>query len=63
VKVTAAMAMAGMAPMIGSVNVRPGARGRYVLETDLEMAGSWRMNIEWDGPAGKGTVSFPGLVR
>jgi hypothetical protein len=27
------------------------------------MAGAWQMSIEWDGPAGKGTVSFEGGVQ
>lgn len=58
VKAVATMPMAGMAPMMGSVFLEPGdAPGRYTAETDLSMSGGWAMNIEWDGPAGKGKAS------
>ena len=63
VKVSATMPMAGMSPMIGSANVRPAGVGRYALETDLSMAGSWRLAVEWDGPAGKGSASLPGQAQ
>jgi hypothetical protein len=63
VKATAAMTMAGMAPMVGSVDAKKTEKGRYTLATDLGMAGTWRMTIEWDGPAGKGSVALPGTVR
>lgn len=64
-KVTGAatMPMAGLPAMLGSVFVEPGdAPGRYTAETDLSMSGGWNLNLEWDGPAGRGTVSFPAIV-
>jgi hypothetical protein len=64
VKVNATMPMAGMGPMLGNVAVTSGGTaGRYTLATDLGMAGSWRLTVEWDGPAGRGTVNVPGPVR
>ena len=64
VKVNATMPMAGMAPMIGNTAITPsGTAGRYEVATDLTMAGSWRIGLEWDGPAGKGTASLQGRVQ
>ena len=64
VKVGASMEMAGMGPMVGSVFVkRSDAPGRYSLDTDLGMAGTWRLKVDWSGPAGTGSVTFPGTVR
>lgn len=64
VTVNATMTMAGMAPMIGDGVVTPSAtKGRYDVATDLSMAGTWRLNVAWDGPAGKGSVSMPGTAR
>jgi hypothetical protein len=64
VKVNATMVMAGMAPMIGGSEVKPGdAKGRYTVSSDLNMAGSWRVVIEWDGPAGTGMASLPATIR
>jgi len=59
VKAGASMAMAGMAPMLGSVFFERGeVPGRYTAETDLNMSGGWQLKIEWDGPAGKGNASL-----
>jgi hypothetical protein len=59
VKAVATMPMAGMAPMMGSVFLEPGDMpGRYKAETDLSMSGGWTLNLEWDGPAGKGKASL-----
>jgi hypothetical protein len=64
VRVNATMAMAGMAPMLGGTEVHPAEnKGRYTVTSDLSMAGSWRFSVEWDGPAGRGSTSFPGTVR
>ena len=64
VKVTATMPMAGMAPMIGVVSAHPtGVPGRYTLDSDLGMAGSWRIDVEWNGPAGQGSATLPSPVR
>jgi YtkA-like len=65
VTMNATMAMgSGMPPMMGSSFVnRTDTPGRYAVETDMSMAGAWRFEIRWDGPAGKGSVTMPGTVR
>ena len=64
VKANATMPMTGMAPMFGPVDVRRGAvPGRYVAASELSMAGEWRLSLEWDGPAGKGSVTFSSMVN
>jgi hypothetical protein len=64
VRVGATMPMAGMAPMFGGSQVRASdTKGRYAIDTDLGMAGAWRFNVDWDGPAGKGTASLSQTVR
>jgi len=63
VKVGATMPMAGMAPMFGDCTVLPTpTRGRYEVASDLGMAGTWRLQVSWDGPAGKGSAAMPGSV-
>jgi hypothetical protein len=64
VTVNATMPMAGMPPMMGSSFVKKTETpGRYAVDTDLSMVGSWRLEIVWDGPAGAGKVTLPGTVR
>jgi hypothetical protein len=64
VKVNATMPMAGMAPMIGTVAVEQGGvAGRYRVASDFSMAGSWRIGVDWDGPAGRESATLPGRVR
>jgi len=64
VKVSATMAMAGMPPMLGSMFVHEtDTTGRYSIDTDLGMVGTWQIGVEWDGPAGAGKVTFPGTVQ
>jgi hypothetical protein len=63
VTVGASMPMPGMAPMFGESTVMPTEmRGRYEVASDFGMAGTWRLQIAWDGPAGKGSASMPGSV-
>jgi len=63
VRATANMPMPGMA-MFGKIDVQPTAvPGRYAAASEFEMAGTWRMAIEWDGPAGKGSVAFSRAVQ
>lgn len=63
VMVGASMPMPGMAPMFGECMVMPSAtKGRYEVSSNLGMAGTWRLQIAWDGPAGKGSASVPGSV-
>ena len=63
VRANASMPMPGM-PMLGSIEVRQArAAGRYAANTNLDMAGGWRIALEWDGPAGRGAVNFAGTVQ
>jgi hypothetical protein len=63
VNVNASMPMAGMAPMFGDCMVTPTAtKGRYDVASDLGMAGTWRLQVAWNGPAGRGSASLPGSV-
>lgn len=63
VKVAANMPMPGM-PMFATIDVQPGsAKGRYTATSDFSMAGTWRLTLEWDGPAGRGTVTFSENVQ
>jgi len=63
VSITATMTMPGMSPMFGDTAVKATATtGRYDVTSDLSMAGTWRVNIEWNGPAGRGSASLPGTV-
>jgi len=63
VRAAASMSMSGV-PMLGSVSVqRTDVPGRYRADADFGMAGTWRLNVEWDGPKGKGSVAFSGSVQ
>ena len=63
VRAAANMTMPGMA-MSGHVQAQPtGTTGRYRATAEFGMAGSWQMSIEWDGPAGSGSVNFQGAVQ
>jgi Cu(I)/Ag(I) efflux system membrane protein CusA/SilA len=63
VHTSANMTMPGMA-MSGGVQVsRTTTPGRYEATAEFGMAGAWKMAIEWDGPAGRGSVNFEGTVR
>ena len=57
------MTMPGMV-MSGGLEVRPtGVPGRYAATAEFGMAGAWPMAIEWNGPAGQGSVNFQGGVQ
>jgi Cu(I)/Ag(I) efflux system membrane protein CusA/SilA len=63
VRASANMPMPGMV-MSGGLQVTPsGVPGRYRATADFGMAGAWQMAIEWNGPAGQGSVSFHGSVQ
>jgi Cu(I)/Ag(I) efflux system membrane protein CusA/SilA len=63
VRASANMTMPGMA-MSGNLQIMPsGMAGRYAATAEFGMAGAWQMAVEWDGPAGKGSVSFQGGVQ
>jgi Cu(I)/Ag(I) efflux system membrane protein CusA/SilA len=63
VRAGANMAMPGMAMSSGLQVQRTDVAGRYQANAEFGMAGAWHMAIEWDGPAGKGSVSFEGTVQ
>ncbi|MEO7135612.1 MAG: CusA/CzcA family heavy metal efflux RND transporter [Vicinamibacterales bacterium] len=63
VHATANMPMPGMV-MPGGVELhRTSVAGRYEATAEFGMAGAWQMALEWDGPAGRGSVSFEGAVQ
>ena len=63
VRGSATMQMAGT-PMFGSLDVkRTNVAGRYAAGAEFSMAGTWRLSIEWDGPAGRGSATFSGAVQ
>jgi hypothetical protein len=50
--------------MPGGVELRQtSVPGRYEVTAEFGMAGAWQMALEWDGPAGRGSVSFEGAVQ
>ena len=63
VALAASMAMPGMV-MNSPITIAPaGQPGLYDATGDFGMAGSWRMAIEWNGPAGRGSAIFEGNVQ
>ncbi len=62
VRASANMPMPGMAMSSGLQLTRTGP-GRYEATAEFGMAGAWQMAVEWDGPAGRGSVNFEGAVQ
>jgi copper/silver efflux system protein len=63
VRASANMLMPGMV-MSGGLQVIPtGVAGRYAATAEFGMAGAWQISIQWDGPAGRGSVNFEGGVQ
>ena len=63
VKMTANMPMPGM-PMFGNIQVqKTNVPGRYTASSEITMAGSWRLKIEWNGPKGMGSADLSGSVQ
>jgi Cu(I)/Ag(I) efflux system membrane protein CusA/SilA len=63
VRASANMTMAGMA-MSGGLEVSPtNVEGRYAATGAFPMGGAWQMAIDWNGPAGQGSVRFEGSVQ
>ena len=63
VRASANMTMPGMV-MSGGLQVSPsGVRGRYAATAEFGMSGAWQMALEWNGPAGRGSVNFQGSVQ
>jgi copper/silver efflux system protein len=63
VRAAANMAMPGMVMSSGLTVAPTGVPGRYAATAEFGMAGAWPMRVEWDGPAGRGSVSFEGMVQ
>jgi hypothetical protein len=60
VRATATMPMAGMAPMFGTLDLRPSdAPGRYLVTGEFGMTGTWQIKVEWQG----GSATLSGAVR
>jgi Cu(I)/Ag(I) efflux system membrane protein CusA/SilA len=63
VHASANMTMPGMV-MSGGLKVTTNdVPGRYLVTGEFGMAGTWQMAIEWNGPAGQGSVKFEGGVQ
>ena len=59
---SATMPMPG-SPMFGSIDIkRTSVAGRYAGEGQFEMAGTWRITIEWRTADGRGAIAFSGRV-
>jgi copper/silver efflux system protein len=63
VRASGNMPMPGMVMSSGLQVQRTDVVGRYQASAEFGMAGAWHMAIEWDGPAGKGSVNFEGAVQ
>jgi YtkA-like len=64
VYVASSMLMPGMSPMSAGIELQPaGERGQYLAKGDFGMSGAWHFEIRWDGPAGRGDLSFSRNVR
>ena len=37
--------------------------GRYRVTAQFDMAGAWRMRLDWAGPTGRGSANFEGVVQ
>ncbi len=63
VRASANMSMPGMVMSSGMLVQPTATPGRYEGSADFGMAGAWPMVIEWDGAAGRGSVTFEGAVQ
>ena len=63
VHATAAMPMPGMVMSAGLALRETDIPGRYRATAQFDMAGAWRMSLDWDGPAGPGSANFEGVVQ
>ena len=63
VQLGGSMTMPGMV-MTSPVRITPTSEpGVYEVTAEFGMTGTWRMTLEWDGPAGRGSAVFEGHVR
>jgi len=63
VRASANMSMPGMVMSSGLQLTPTGVVGRYLATAEFGMAGAWPMALQWDGPAGRGSVNFEGMVQ
>jgi Cu(I)/Ag(I) efflux system membrane protein CusA/SilA len=63
VRASATMSMPGMVMSGGLQVTATPVPGRYVATAEFGMAGAWPMAVQWDGPAGRGSVNFQGSVQ
>ena len=63
VRASGNMAMPGMVMSSGLQVQRTHVVGRYQANAEFGMAGAWHMGVEWNGPAGQGSVNFEGAVQ
>lgn len=64
VTLSSSMTMPGMAPMVAPIELQPaGEIGKYAVTGDFGMSGSWKFEVRWDGPAGRGSTTFNSSVR
>jgi len=63
VSASANMSMPGMVMSSGLQLTPTGVVGRYLATAEFGMAGAWPMALQWDGPAGRGSVNFEGMVQ
>jgi hypothetical protein len=63
VRASANMPMPGMVMSGGLQVTSSGVPGRFLATAEFGMAGAWQMAIEWNGPAGQGSVNFQGSVQ
>ena len=63
VRAAATMPMPGMV-MSSGLRLEPmTVPGRFAATADFGMAGGWQVAIQWEGPAGRGSVNFEGGVQ
>jgi hypothetical protein len=63
VAVTSSMTMPGMAPMVAPIELSKAEPGQFISHGTFGMSGSWKFEVQWDGPTGKGGASFNASVR
>ncbi len=63
VRASGNMPMPGMVMSSGLQIQRTATAGRYEATAEFGMAGAWHMALEWDGPAGHGSINFEGAVQ
>jgi hypothetical protein len=55
--------MPGMVMSSGLQVTTTNIPGQFAATAEFGMAGAWQMAIEWNGPAGQGSVNFQGSVQ